>query len=88
MKTLISREVRLAARPNGLPSAENFVLGQTELPPLKEGQALVRNLYMSVDPYMRGLMNAGKSYIPPFEIGQPLSGGAVGEVIESRTDAP
>ncbi len=87
MKTLISREVRLAARPDGLPSAANFVLGQTELPPLNEGRILVRNLYMSVDPYMRGRMNAGKSYTPPFEIGEPLSGGAVGEVIESRADA-
>jgi NADPH-dependent curcumin reductase CurA len=86
MKTFASRDVRLASRPNGLPSAENFVIGQTELPPLKKGQILVRNLYMSVDPYMRGRMNEGKSYIPPFEIGQPLSGGAVGEVIESLAD--
>ena len=45
---------------------------------------LVRNLYMSVDPYMRGRMNDGKSYVPPFELGKPLEGGAVGEVIESR----
>jgi NADPH-dependent curcumin reductase CurA len=45
---------------------------------------LVRNLFMSVDPYMRGRMNEGKSYVPPFELGKPLEGGAVGEVIESR----
>jgi len=53
---------------------------------VQEGQILVRNLYMSVDPYMRGRMNEGKSYVPAFEIGEPLSGGAVGEVIESRAD--
>ena len=45
---------------------------------------LVRNLFMSVDPYMRGRMNEGKSYVPPFELGKPLDGGAVGDVIESR----
>ncbi len=45
---------------------------------------LVRNLFMSVDPYMRGRMNEGPSYVPPFEIGKPLEGGAVGDVIESR----
>jgi NADPH-dependent curcumin reductase CurA len=53
--------------------------------PLKNGQVLVRNLFMSVDPYMRGRMNEGKSYIPPFEVGKALEGGAVGEVIESST---
>jgi len=56
----------------------------TELEPPKDREVLVRNLFMSVDPYMRGRMNAGKSYVPPFELGKPLDGGAVGEVIESR----
>jgi NADPH-dependent curcumin reductase CurA len=56
-----------------------------ELEPLQDGQVLVRNLYMSVDPYMRGRMNDAKSYVPPFELGKPLEGGAVGEVVESRT---
>jgi hypothetical protein len=54
------------------------------LAPLKDGEVLVRNLFMSVDPYMRGRMNAGKSYVPPFQLGKPLDGGAVGDVIESR----
>jgi NADPH-dependent curcumin reductase CurA len=80
----MSREIRLASRPNGLPTAANFTLAQTELEPLQDQQVLVRNLFMSVDPYMRGRMNAGKSYVPPFELGKPLDGGAVGEVIESR----
>jgi NADPH-dependent curcumin reductase CurA len=80
----ISREIRLSSRPNGMPIAGNFALVQTELEPLQEGQVLVRNLYMSVDPYMRGRMNDTKSYVPPFQLGKPLEGSAVGEVVESR----
>ena len=60
MSTLISREIRLASRPTGFPTAANFSLAQTTLPPLQDRQVLVRNLFMSVDPYMRGRMNAGK----------------------------
>src|ERR1017187_10283794 len=84
MPDMMSREIRLASRPNGLPTAANFTLARTELEPLQDQQVLVRNLFMSVDPYMRGRMNDGKSYVPPFELGKPLDGGAVGEVIESR----
>src|SRR5258706_11478382 len=84
MSKITSREIRLAARPKGLPTADNFNLAQVELEPPKEGQVLVRNLYMSVDPYMRGRMSDRKSYVPPFELGKPLEGGAVGEVVESR----
>jgi hypothetical protein len=67
-----------------MPTADNFTIAQTELKPLEEGQVLVRNLYISVDPYMRGRMKEGKSYFPPFKLGKALEGGAVGEVIESR----
>jgi hypothetical protein len=84
MSRLTSREIRLASRPRGIPTAENFELAWTESEPLKDQEVLVRNLFMSVDPYMRGRMNEGKSYVPPFELGKPLSGGAVGDVIESR----
>ena len=84
MKTILSREIRLAARPQGIPTATNFTLAQTELKTLPDRQVLVRNLFMSVDPYMRGRMNDRKSYVPPFEIGKVLEGGAVGEVVESR----
>ena len=87
MSTHTSREIRLVSRPEGLPTAANFTLAESELKPLQDQQVLVRNLYMSVDPYMRGRMNGGDSYVPPFEIGQPLTGGAVGEVIESRAAA-
>lgn len=86
MTTTTSHEVRLASRPSGIPSAADFTLAQVELPPLQERQVLVRNLFMSVDPYMRGRMNDGKSYVPAFELGKPLEGGAVGEVIASRAD--
>jgi NADPH-dependent curcumin reductase CurA len=78
------REIHLASRPRGWPTAGNFALVQVDTPPLADGQVRVRNLYLSVDPYMRGRMNDVKSYTPPFQIGQPLEGGAVGEVIESR----
>ena len=84
MSKTASREIRLASRPSGIPTAANFTLARTELEPLQDQQVLVRNLFLSVDPYMRGRMNAGKSYVPPFELGKPLDGGAVGEVIESR----
>ena len=83
MSKTTSREIRLISRPKGIPTAANFTLARIELAPPQDGQVLVRNRYMSVDPYMRGRMNSGKSYVPPFEIGKPLEGGAVGEVIES-----
>jgi NADPH-dependent curcumin reductase CurA len=84
MKTIESREIRLASRPQEMPTAANFTCARIELKTLPDQQVLVRNLFMSVDPYMRGRMNDRKSYVPPFEIGKALEGGAVGEVIESR----
>jgi len=87
MPSITSREIRLASRPTGIPTMDNFVLAETVLAPLKDQEVLVRNRFMSVDPYMRGRMNAGKSYVPAFEVGMPLDGGAVGEVIESRAKA-
>jgi NADPH-dependent curcumin reductase CurA len=81
---MTSREIRLASRPHGWPVAQNFALAAVEVPAPSDGHVLVRNVFMSVDPYMRGRMNDVKSYTPPFQIGQPLEGGAVGEVIESR----
>jgi NADPH-dependent curcumin reductase CurA len=84
MAKILSREVRLVSRPRGLPTAANFTVVRSELQSLPNQQVLVRNLFMSVDPYMRGRMNEAKSYVPCFELGQPLEGGAVGEVVESR----
>jgi len=84
MPIISSQEIRLASRPTGVPTKGNFVLAHTVLEPLKDQEVLVRNRFMSVDPYMRGRMNAVKSYVPAFEVGKPLDGGAVGEVLESR----
>lgn len=75
----------LAARPKGEPKLSDFRLEERDLPALQDGEVLVRNRYMSVDPYMRGRMNDVKSYVPPFQLDQPLDGGAVGEVIDSRS---
>ncbi|MGE5562912.1 MAG: NADP-dependent oxidoreductase [Bacillota bacterium] len=74
----------LKSRPEGMPTAENFELKEIDLPPLGEGMIRVRNRWISVDPYMRGRMNDAKSYVPPFQLDQPMDGGAVGEVIESK----
>ncbi|MCF8571129.1 NADP-dependent oxidoreductase [Gordonia sp. HY002] len=82
-----SREIRLAARPVGEPARTDFETATIAVPDLDSGQVLVRNEYMSVDPYMRGRMNDAKSYVPPFALGEPLDGGAVGEVIASRSAA-
>ncbi|GAB1691619.1 NADP-dependent oxidoreductase [Krasilnikovia sp. M28-CT-15] len=78
-----STEVRLAARPHGWPTAETFEFAETEIPDPGPGQVLVRNLLMSVDPYMRGRMDDRESYVAPFEVGKALEGGAVGEVVAS-----
>jgi NADPH-dependent curcumin reductase CurA len=75
----------LKSRPSGLPTADNFEHKEIVLPELADGMVHVRNRWLSVDPYMRGRMNDVKSYVPPFQIGEPLEGGAVGEVVESRS---
>ena len=82
-----TREIQLTSRPVGRPSPENFRLAASGLPDLQDGQILVRNQFMSVDPYMRGRMNDVKSYSAPFRLDAALDGGAVGEVIASRSDA-
>jgi len=79
------RQIVLASRPSGWPTAANFDLTETGRAELADGQVRVRNLFMSVDPYMRGRMNDVKSYVPPFQLGEPLEGGAVGTVIETRS---
>ncbi|WP_320067040.1 NADP-dependent oxidoreductase [Micromonospora sp. RTGN7] len=76
-----NREIHLASRPQGWPTAENFRLVSTEVPTPGPGQLVVRNQFMSVDPYMRGRMNDVKSYVPPFALDAPLDGAAIGEVV-------
>src|SRR6185312_1594085 len=63
---------------------ENFTFTESEVPALQDGEVLLRTIYISVDPYLRGRMREGKSYIPAFEIGQVIESAVVGEVVESR----
>ncbi|MDE2183841.1 MAG: NADP-dependent oxidoreductase [Alphaproteobacteria bacterium] len=84
MGTAKNRDIRLKSRPVGLPRTTDFELTETEIPTPRTGQVLVRNLYMSVDPYMRGRMRDRKSYVPPFQLGEVLHGGAVGKVMASH----
>jgi NADPH-dependent curcumin reductase CurA len=79
-----SREIRLAARPSGTPSDTDFELAELDVADPADGELLIRNEVMSVDPYMRGRMNDRRSYAEPFQVGEPLYGGAVGRVVASR----
>ena len=80
-----NKEIRLASRPAGMPTLDNFNTVNTVVPKPKDGEVLVRALYISVDPYLRGRMREGRSYIAPFEVGQVIESGAVGEVLQSRS---
>ncbi|CAG6392977.1 NADP-dependent oxidoreductase [Streptomyces cocklensis] len=84
--TSTGREWQLAARPHGWPTPADFALVETPVPEPGPGQILVRNLFLSVDPYMRGRMNDVKSYMPPFGLDRPMDGGAVGRVVASQAD--
>ncbi|GAA0251921.1 NADP-dependent oxidoreductase [Saccharothrix mutabilis subsp. mutabilis] len=79
-----SREWRLAARPVGEPKPTDFTFATTTVPDPGPGQVVVRNDHLSVDPYMRGRMNEGESYVPPFALGEPMTGSAVGTVVASE----
>ena len=78
-----TREIHLAARPEGEPKGSDFSLVETDLPDPGDGEVLVRSTWMSVDPYMRGRMRDAKSYVEPFRVGAPMEGGAIGEVLAS-----
>jgi NADPH-dependent curcumin reductase CurA len=79
-----NKEIRLASRPTAMPVPDNFKVVDADVRPLNDGEVLVRTLYISVDPYLRGRMREGRSYVPPFEVGQVIESGVVGEVVESR----
>jgi NADPH-dependent curcumin reductase CurA len=83
--TTTTRAWHLKSRPQGMPTTDNFELTDSPLTELQEGWIRVENSWLSVDPYMRGRMNDVKSYVPPFQVGEPLDGGAVGKVVESRS---
>src|SRR5215467_10001941 len=69
-----------------MPTNENFKQVEIEVPEPRDGEFLVRNIWMSVDPYMRGRMTERKSYVPPFELGKALDGGCIGKVVESKNN--
>ena len=81
-----NQTILLASRPSGTPTTDNFRFETSAVPAAAAGQVLLKTLYVSVDPYMRGRMNAGKSYVAPFEVGQPMAGGMVAEVVESHVE--
>ena len=79
-----NREIRLKKRPVGMPTQADFEMVETDVPTPGPGEVLVRNSFMSVDPYMRGRMMDRESYVPPFQIGEVLQGGAVGKVVAAN----
>ncbi|HXF96985.1 MAG TPA: NADP-dependent oxidoreductase [Gaiellaceae bacterium] len=80
----VSREIRLTARPQGVVDESLFELAETPIPEPAEGQVLIRNAYLSVDPYMRPRLSGVRSYVAPYTVGEPMTGGAVGRVEVSR----
>lgn len=80
-----ARTWQLASRPAGMPTLDNFSLASVPLPELEDGWVRVENRWLSVDPYMRGRMSDAKSYVAPFGLDEPMTGGAVGRVVESRS---
>ncbi|MBW4042280.1 MAG: NADP-dependent oxidoreductase [Acidobacteria bacterium] len=81
-----SRQIHLANRPKGWPTHGDFREVEVPLPELEPGQVRVRNEVLSVDPYMRGRMNEGRSYVPPFDLDAVMTGAALGRVVASRAD--
>lgn len=81
-----NQKILLASRPQGMPTKDNFIFTEAPMPEIGTGQVLVRTLYLSVDPYMRGRMSDRKSYVPPYRLNEVITGGIVGEVIQSKTN--
>ncbi|MFT9846910.1 NADP-dependent oxidoreductase [Aneurinibacillus sp. REN35] len=81
-----NQKILLASRPSGMPTKDNFTFTDAPIPQLGVGQVLVRTLYLSVDPYMRGRMSDRKSYVPPYPVNEVITGGIVGEIVESKAD--
>ena len=83
----VNKQIVLASRPQGEPGPDNFRLVETPVPEVADGQVLVRNHFLSLDPYMRGRMSEGKSYAQPQPLNEVMIGGTVGEVVASKNDA-
>ncbi|MDQ2751899.1 MAG: NADP-dependent oxidoreductase, partial [Bacteroidota bacterium] len=80
-----TQQIVLASRPVGTPTLDNFRFESIALPHLQDGEVLLQGMYYSVDPYMRGRMNDAKSYVPPFQIDQPLTGTVIAKVTGSKS---
>ncbi|MDT2046279.1 NADP-dependent oxidoreductase [Priestia aryabhattai] len=83
----MNEQIIFAKRPAGMPEADTFQFEEIPMPEAKEGEVVVQTLYLSVDPYMRGRMNDQKSYVPPFQVGEPFVGGIVGRVIQTKSSS-
>lgn len=81
-----NKSILLASRPKGMPASENFKTEENDIPALQQGQVLLKTLYVSVDPYMRGRMSDAPSYVAPYTVGEPISGGIVAQVVESQNE--
>ena len=81
----MNKKILLKSRPNGVPTLQNFKLIEADLPKIEDGEIIVKVIYFSLDPYMRGRMNDAKSYAKPVALGEVMEAGGVGEVIESRS---
>ncbi|MBA4493106.1 NADP-dependent oxidoreductase [Paenactinomyces guangxiensis] len=79
-----NQQILLVKRPKGMPTEEDFKMVDKPVPQPEEGAVLIRTLYLSVDPYMRGRMNDRKSYVPPYQLNEVITGGVVGEVVQSK----
>lgn len=84
MRNLVNRKILFASRPMGIPDKSNFEMIEERVPEIKEGEVLIRTLYLSVDPYMRGRMSNAISYAKPYDVGEPFLGGLVGKVVASK----
>lgn len=84
--TTKNMQILLASRPQGEPTADNFEIREADVPQPRPGQMLLRAVYLSLDPYMRGRMNAGKSYVAPIEVGEVFEGRTVAVVVSSELD--
>ena len=82
---IMQKQIKLVKRPVGLPTNEDFEFIESPIGVPAEGEVLVRTLYISVDPYLRGRMNEGKSYIPPFELDTVITSGVIAQVVESKS---
>jgi NADPH:quinone reductase len=87
MENILNRKILFASRPKGMPDESNFERIEERIPEIKEGEVLIRTLYLSVDPYMRGRMSNAISYAKPYDVGEPFLGGVVGKVVDSKNSS-